>query len=260
MIGWRANPAAALAAALAMAGCAAPVGDLGRRDSGIFASTITDVSGPFSVVAGKFPPSPLPMTDEERELRNVGWDLARPPDRDVPGNASHQFAWWRALPDGWYANYPKAYYSALFALPVASHETRYARLIEQAQYDAKRMPAFRQIATRVGKTDGARIAAARSLNADAELSAATERRVDENTGVIRSVCQALNLRDQAYRYVLGRLIVETPSTRAVEAEAAIDALSWEITACLPANVAAAAERATISDHRERKRLPPLITK
>lgn len=260
MIGRRAYRGAALAAALTMAGCAAPVGDLGRRDSGIFASTITNVSGPFSVVAGKVPPSPLPMTDEERELRNVGWDLARPPDRDVPGNAIYQFAWWRALPDGWYANYPKAYYSALFTLPVASHETRYARLIEQAQYDAKRMPAFRLIATRVGKADGARIAAARSLNADAELSAAAERRVDENTGVIRSVCQALGLRDQAYRYVLGRLIVETPSTRAVEAEAAIDALSWEITACLPAIGVTSDERSASSERRERKRLPPLITK
>lgn len=256
----RTNHGAALAAALTLAGCGAPIGDLGRRDSGIFASTVTNIAGPFSTAAKGVPASPLAITDEENELRNVGWDLARPPDRDVPGNAIYQFAWWRALPDGWYANYPKAYYSALFTLPVASHETRYARLIEQANHDAKRMPAFRLIAAKVGKADGARIAAARSLDADAELSAAAERRVDENTGVVRSVCEALGLRHQAYRYVLGRLVIETPSTRAVEAEAAIDALAWEISACLPANSVSADAQRGQGDRGQRKRLPPLITK
>lgn len=250
-----------------LAGCAAPVGDFGRQGTGLFSTTINEFAGPTSPAFQKpfsYPSSPFALTDEERDLRNIGWDLVRPPDRDVPGNAIFEFAWWRALPDGWYANYPAAYYSALFTLPVASHETRYARLIAQVNQDVVRVPTFRLAATKVAKADGARRAALSALRADTALNSATEKRISENIGVVRNVCQALMLRRDAYRYVLARLVVETPSTRAVEAEAAIDALAWEISACLPAGVgeeAAAAPAATgARQARGQKRLPPLITK
>lgn len=244
-----------------MAGCAAPVGDFGRRDEGIFATTLTDLSGPFSSPLDGPKRSTFVLTDDERDLRNIGWDLARPPDRDVPGNAFFEFAWWRALPDNWYREYPKAYYAALLNLPVATHETRYARLSDQARNDAVRLPRFRLAATVVAKADGARKSALASLNADSALQAETERRIAENKGVVRSVCQALTLRREAYRYALGRLVLETPSPRAIDTEAAIDAMAWETTACEPASSAQAqAEPPRREPEGRRQRLPPLISK
>lgn len=219
-----------LCASLLLAGCAAPVGDLGRRDRGIYPDTMTAVAGPFSPAAG-IERAAFPYTDEENELRNVGWDLVRPPDRDVPGNSLHEVAWWRALPDSWYGNYPQAYWAALTTLPVSSHEVRYQRIIQQARTDAARMPAFRDVASRVGLADGAREQATVAVAADRTMTLEARRRIAENRGVVAAVCAAMAKRIRAYRYALHRFMVETPSTKAVEAEAAINALAWEAGDC-----------------------------
>jgi hypothetical protein len=221
---------AAALCCLTLGACAAPIGDLGRRERSIYADAMTDTAGPFARVTAQGN-SLFPYTDEERELRHLGWDLVRPPDRDVPGNAQHEVRWWRALPDSWYGNYPQQYWSALQVLPVASHETRFQRVILQARADGARLPAFRDAATRVGHADGARRGAALAVGATPAFAAEAERRIAENRGVVAAVCRALALRIGAYRYAVGRLMVETPSTRSVEAEAAIDALAWEAGDC-----------------------------
>jgi hypothetical protein len=216
----------------ALAGCAAPVGDLGRRDRGLYADGMTALAGPFGSFA-QGEQAGFALTDDEIELRNVGWDLVRPPERDMPGNARDTFRWWQGLPDGFYVDYPGAYHRALITLPAASHETRFIRLATQARADAARLPAFRDVATRVSKADGARRGAVAAAAATPPLVREAERRVAENVAVTRTVCAALALRINAYRHALGRLMIETPSTRAVDAEAAIDALAWESAACLP---------------------------
>ena len=260
---FQARIAATLLAAM-MSACAAPVGDFGRRNDGIFTTILSEIGGPLTAPASPERRSSFAVTDEERDLRNLGWELARPPDRDVPGNAFFEFAWWRTLPDGWYADYPQTYYRALFTPLTASHETRYTRLLEQARADSSRLPMFRLIATKVGKADGARRAALQALAADAALTSETERRIEENVGIIRNVCLALNHRLQAYRYVMGRMVVETPSIRAIDVESALDAFAWEITACEPVAKASASSpndtNAQLAETRARKRLPPLITK
>jgi hypothetical protein len=215
----------------ALAGCAAPVGDFGRRDRGVYADAMTEIAGPFAPATTGVERAAFHMTDEERELRHLGWGLVKPPDRDVPGNSLAEFRWWRALPDGWYASYPQAYWSALVVLPVESHETRYQRIIIQARADAQRMPAFRDAASRVGLADGARLQALTSLAVDPTLRREAEQRVAENRAVVATVCRALAKRIRAYRYANHRLMVETPSTRSVETEAAIDALAWEAGDC-----------------------------
>lgn len=251
--------------ALGVGACAEPVGDFGRRSDDLFSTTLSRISG-SAAPEGKSHEAissvPFALTDEERDLRNIGWGLVRPPDRDVPGNAIFELSWWRALPENWYANYRVSYSTALFSLPVASHETRYQRLIAQASLDTSRVPAFRLAAAKVGKADGARRAALGSVHLDRSLGLLVERRIAENIGVIRSVCEALSSRLEAYRYALNRLVIETPSIRAVEAEAAIDALAWEITSCLPAGADAAqiAQAEGAGARHGRKRLPPFITK
>lgn len=219
-------------ACLALAGCAAPVGDFGRREGGIYADTMTEVSGPFAHAYGVDRRAVFEYTDEEREMRLVGWDLVRPPDRDVPGNALSEFRWWRTLPDSYYGDYPQAYWRALILLPVSSHETRYRRIILQARADSQRMPLFRDVASRVGLADGARRSAADALAANAAMRQEAERRIAENRAVVETVCRAMAIRISAYRYALGRLMVETPATLSVETEAAINGLDWEVNACL----------------------------
>lgn len=214
----------------ALAGCGAPTGDFGRLDRGVYADAMTATIGPVSpLVLGHG--APFPYTDEEREMRNLAWDLVRPPDREVPGGSLSGLRWWRALPDGWYAGYPAAYAAALWALPVDSHETRYERLLLQVRADAQRLPAFRDAASRVGKADGARLSALDAVAVPAEGRATARGRVEENRAVVAAVCRALGQRIRGYRYALGRLMVETPSTRSVATDAAIDALAWEAGDC-----------------------------
>lgn len=220
------------ALAVTTVGCAAPVGDLGRRDRGLYADGMTALAGPFGRAA-QGAPATFEYTGEEIELRNLGWDLVRPPERDMPGNARDTFRWWQGLPDGFYIDHPAAYHRALLALPVASHETRFIRIATQARADAARLPAFRDAATRVSKADGARRAAVVAATATPPLAREAEQRIADNVGVVRTVCAALHLRIRSYRHALQRLMIETPSTRAVDAEAAIDALAWEAAACLP---------------------------
>lgn len=239
-----------------LSGCAAPVGDFGRRDQSVYANVLTDAVGPLSHVGADNAQASFAFTDEERELRNRGWTLVRPPDRAVPGNAEFEFHWWQALPDAWYGGYPESYYVALMNLPVASHETRYERVTEAARMDGDLMPPFRDVAMRVAKADGARRGALTALAADRALRGEAEARIAENIGVVRAVCRAIDYRIKAYRYALGRLMIETPSVRSVEAEAAIDALRWELGPCNPAGQIGAAYAETPSSRLPRQRFVP----
>jgi hypothetical protein len=168
-------------------------------------------------------------TDEERELRDVAWDLLRPPHReDFRGNLLFELRMARVTPEEWYMDWPEGYYLSLIRTETASHENRYERLLWQARADAQRMPAFRDVAVRVGKADGARRAALDALQADSVMRTEAERRIMENRRIVDWTEQALDRRILAYRTALGRLMIETPSTRAVQTEAAIDALEWEL--------------------------------
>jgi len=227
----RATSLAALPVLLLLGACAAPIGDLGRRESGVFPDTMAQIAGPFAPIGRGERPALLQMTDDENELRRIGFDLVRPPDRHIPGDSISALRWWRALPDGWYGGYPAAYWSALMTLPVASHETRYERLAAQARFDSGRMPAFRDVSVRISHADGARRQAIQAVAADRDMTAEAERRIGENVAVVQTVCRALATRLAAYRYTLHRLMVETPSPRAVDVEAAVEALAWETNDC-----------------------------
>jgi hypothetical protein len=162
-------------------------------------------------------------------MRRVAWDLVRPPHRDdIKGNTLAELRWARVVPDHYYHGYPKSYHASLIAQNTASHETRYERLILQARSDASRLPAFRDVATRVGKADAARRASLDMLAADAAMRKEAEARIYENGRIVEWVKASMAKRVEAYRYALGRLMIETPSPRSVETEAAIDALQWEI--------------------------------
>jgi len=218
---------AGIAAAL-LAGCAQPVGDFARKRESVFHDTILrNVGNTSAFVRNEY--SSFRHTDEERELRNVAWDLLRPPHRDdFRGNLLFELRMARVTPDEWYVDWPDSYYQSLIRTETQSHENRYERILDQARSDAQRMPAFRDAAVRVGKADGARRAALTALVANAEMTAEAERRINENRRIVDWTEEAVDRRILAYRTALGRLMVETPSTRAVQTAAAIDALEWEL--------------------------------
>jgi hypothetical protein len=111
------------------------------------------------------------------------------------------------------------YSNHLMEAPARSPSSRYARLIDDIRNDSTRLPAFFETAGRVVDMDQKRsksLAYVRSLPEAAAGNAL--RRVQENNAVIGMVYTRVAQRSASYRLALGRLVVETPSSQAVEAE------------------------------------------
>ena len=212
----------------ALGACAQPVGDFGRKRDSVFHDTILSRVGDTAALA-RNEYSSFRHTDEERELRRRAWDLLRPPHRDdMRGNLMFELRMARVTPDEWYQDWPEGYYLSLIRAETGSHLNRYERLLWQVRADADRLPGFRDTAMQVGKADAARRAAMAALRTDAEMTVEAERRIAENQRIVDWTEWALDRRILAYRTALGRLMVETPSPRAIEVEAAIDALEWQL--------------------------------
>ena len=220
-----------LAVAFSLGACVTePVGDFGRKEESVFHDTILGGAGRMAAFNREEAVSTYQLTDEEKELRDVAWDLIRPPYGGGSFNSDFKFtlAWSRIRPQAWYEYDAADFYRYLRSDGLLSHETYYERIIAQARSDASRLPVFRDVAVRVGKGDGARRSALRALDANAEMKHDAEARIFENGQVVAWVEHSLQQRILAYRTALGRLMIEMPSTKAVDAEAAIDALAWEV--------------------------------
>jgi hypothetical protein len=231
------NPAfiAILTLPLLLSACVTePVGDFGRKDEPVFHDTILAGAGDYTARGPGGPASSFPMTDEENELRNVAWDLVRPPHGGGRWGGNFNFAsqWPHIAPQAWYDEGSNDFYILMRNSGLASHETYYELLTDQARSDASKIPLFRDAATRVGKADAARRGALNALYADEAMRNEAEARIAENVRLVGWVEESMQYRIRAYRTALGRLMVEMPSTKAVEAESAIDALQWEVNGSL----------------------------
>ena len=220
-----------LAVAFCLGACVTePVGDFGRKETSVFHDTILAGAGRIAAANREDITSSYQLTDEEKELRDVAWDLIRPPYGGGSFSSDFKFtlAWSHIRPQAWYEYDAADFYRYLRSDGLLSHETYYERIIAQARSDASRLPVFRDVAVRVGKGDGARRAALRALDADAAMRREAEARIFENGEVVSWVEHSMQQRILAYRTALGRLMIEMPSTKGVDAEAAIDALNWEV--------------------------------
>ena len=220
---------------LLLSACATePIGDFGRKDEPVFHDTIFAGAGDYTARGPRGPVSSFPMTDEENELRNVAWDLVRPPNGGGRWNGDFNFTmqWSRVAPQAWYDDGSNDFYMLMRNSGLVSHETYYELLTGQARSDASKLPMFRDVATRVGKADAARRGALNALYADEAMRHEAEARIAENGRLVAWVEDSMQYRIRAYRTALGRLMVEMPSTKAVEAESAIDALAWEVNGSL----------------------------
>lgn len=194
----------------------ARTGDFGRTeavpgfDLPVIAPVITDPQG--EPVASAFP-----LTDEERELRQLARNLLVPRWVDEGGFAFPDpapplaYVPARLLADD--------YLALIVGAPFRSSSARYARLIDDIRDDLTRMGPFFRLARRVADLDGKR---ERSLAFVQQLSpqeiADARRRIRENMTVMTDVQQALLARAAIYRLALERLVIAVPSPRAADAE------------------------------------------
>lgn len=171
--------------------------------------------------------SQFEYTDDERQLRDLGYPLIEPPyDRK---------RWNSVLGEYGYRGYARdnpapreAYAERLLGDGYRSPSARYQKLIEDIRNDITRIPAFFQVASRVADIDGKRRRALDFTRPSPPERAGALSRIRENANVVAWVDGSLNGRLAGYRYALERLVTMTPSPMAVEVERLLRALKAAI--------------------------------
>lgn len=215
--------AGCLAAALALGGCAAGTGDLGRARPSIWNDNIYPTAGLLSGMARGEQVSLFHLTDDEMELRDRAWRYVMPAYERIWFNRQVQeLARTRIIPVSWQTTEPDEYGAALTGGWFRSEHSLYTRLAEDALADAALIAPFRKMAHRVVAADRARMQVARrspAVSPDAIQQA--EARIAENEGLVAWVRERIRYRIRSYRHAFDNLVVELPSRDAVLAERAI---------------------------------------
>jgi hypothetical protein len=122
-----------------------------------------------------------------------------------------------------------AYSDRLLDRSVRSAEARYAQLIDDIRNDSVRVGPFVSVARRVRDMDDKRYRAMAHFSAvPGREKGEARRRIAENAAVLAWVNQSLSERVAGYRLALERVVIDTPSPRAVEAERALNLLRQQI--------------------------------
>ncbi len=217
----------ALALPLLLGACAAN-GDYGRLKSGLVDDDIHAWVGRDAAREAGVPVSHYPLTDEERQLRDLGYPLIEPPFDRARWYAivneygvSHVFNW---------PGYDMASYGdRLLHKPYRSATGRYERLNTDIRNDVARIPDFFATARRVVDLDSKRalsFAYVTAMQRGEQLNATA--RIAENKLVIGWVQGSLVERSLAYCNALQRLVIATPSPMAVEVERSLTLFNTRI--------------------------------
>jgi hypothetical protein len=174
-------------------------------------------------------PSKFPLTDDERQLRDLAYPLIEPPfERNRFYSIVNEYGVSNAF-TGWPAYDRKAYGKQLMFTPYRSATARYSKLNGDIRNDVVRIPTFFALARRVVDIDAKRTKSmgyVQDLN-ERERANAIARNA-ENALVIEWVQQSILDRAEAYRYALERLVVATPAPMAVECERSLTLLQARI--------------------------------
>ena len=235
------RPMALCVLALALSSCSSRVGDLGRPESNSFAEGFMGGAGKLKAKMTGELVSDFNFTDEEKEMRNLAWNLIRPPhakdwislnlwnffpsleDVSLHLLTETQIARLTPLIDMGFD--PKRYYWALRADKYASHHVRYERVITDIEQDREAMAAFVPVAEKVMAMDNERMAALhRKVDMDPRELKNAYARVDENRRYVAWVWRAMKYRMTAYAYAIKKLEIETPSDRVADANKALQLL------------------------------------
>jgi hypothetical protein len=211
------------------AGCAN--GDFGRIRTSLVKDDMHDWVGKEAPGRKNKPGSNFPLTDAERQLRDLAFPLIEPPyDRQRWYSVLEEYGLTGAaetpFPDR------SAYANQLLSTPVRSHTARYSKLVEDIRNDVIRVDPFFAVARYVLDMDRKRKASLKEFAASNGRQSREEARarMAENVAVIRWVQKSLNARSASYQLALERLVVETPSPMAAEAERSITLLQTRIAA------------------------------
>src|ERR1700691_4904444 len=172
-------------------------------------------------------PSQFQLTDNERQLRDLAYQLIEPPRsrpawKSVFGDYATMASPWRLR-----AVFDRtAYGRQLIDEPHRSDASRYAQLIDDVRDDITRFDPFFATAARVFDLDRKRNA---SLAHISELSprerADAVARMEENSLIVQWVQQCLEQRISSYRWALERLVVQAPDNMAADADRLINELA-----------------------------------
>ena len=215
----------ALAALSLLAGCAN--GDFGEVQPSLVRDDIHDWLGSNAVAAQSFWPWNLPLTDDERQLRDLAYPLIEAPyNRQQWYSVAGEYGLTGADSPGFDRS---AYANRLISKHFRSASTRYSRLIDDIRNDTTRLPQFFETAARVLDIDQKR---RKSMVYVSKLSKSERdnalRRIRENASIVFKVRMKLDQRVAAYRFALERLVIMTPMQQAVDAERSLNQLQAQI--------------------------------
>jgi hypothetical protein len=185
-------------------------------------------------------PSDFPLTDEERQLRDLARALIPPPyDRYRFETVFREYVLDELEFDPSSKKKKRApasvrfdraaYWQHLNEEGRRSEVSAYATLANDAREDTIRIEPFFAIASRVADMDRKRDAVlAQAAGANAAERGNARRRNQENVLVVTRVCRALGERMIAYSFALERLAIHTPSPMAPDGERALVQLHGRI--------------------------------
>lgn len=217
----------ALLLAPVLAGCGIN-GDFGEVNPVLVRDDIHDWVGRDNAKGVATAPSSFELTDDERQMRDLGYPLLEPPyNRQKVHSVLSEYGMTPWILKQ--AAHPSSYYDHMMSSEVRSPTSRYAQLTDDINNDTERLPQFFETAGRVVDLDIKRkksLAFVRGLT-DAERSN-TLNRIAENDRVLALVRTSLTRRIASYRFALERLVIASPSQQAVGAEQALNRLSVEV--------------------------------
>jgi hypothetical protein len=213
-----------LCVSLELSGCAN--GDFDRVRPFLVVDEIHDWLGTTATIGNGAIPSPYPLTDDERLLRDLAYPLIEPPyDRQRWFSFLNEYGMARIFHHDWSRFDPYTYTRVLMREQLRSEAARYARLSDDVRNDRTRVPPFFLLANRVLDMDRRREA---SLGAVSNLTPAEELnaigRNAENALVISWVQWSLTARTVSYRVALERLAIGEPMAAATDIERSLTAL------------------------------------
>ena len=218
--------------ALLFSGC---YGDFGRPRTPVFGDNRAWWLGVDAAASVGEWPSVYPLTEQEVLMRDLAFNLIRPPyDRSRWNLVVYDFFRTRVPPFGQAA--ARTFYPLwLVDNGYPSATARYARLTDAARSDLEQLDHFVPAAAKVLDLDRKReqsLAYVSNLTPGEVVNA--HRRIAENAMIVDWVRWCLTERAGAYRFALERLVIATPSPVAVEAERAIVALEARMAPVAPA--------------------------
>lgn len=204
---------ACAALAVLLGGCSRPEGDFGRARPSAMHDVVMPQAGQLLARGRGEAVSTFNMTDDEVLLRDRSWALIRPPHvSDWISGTAAELQRTRITEEIDAKLDPVRYYALLASERYNSSDTRYDRVIADADGDTALIPPFCEIASRVEDLDTERMGTiGRRPNLTREEYAGAVARVDENRRLIAWAKRAMRFRLGAYKIAIDRLEVETPT-------------------------------------------------